>query len=174
MNPRRKPRKINKPKTKLDEMENCNQYAFFNANELAQIKSALRIKEVNNTTALIWAVKLKYLDMIEFLLNNGADPNMKVENGENTVLIALEHKLWDEQSFMEYWGMVSKVSRIEVNAINKNGHTILHIAVRREWEKLIKLLLTQKVSLISFPLYIAKVVLSRPIWISPTSMESPP
>lgn len=116
---------------------------------------------------------MKYLDMIEFLLHNGADPNIKVENGENTILIALEHKLWDENSFMEYWGMVSRVSRIEVNAINKNGHTILHIAVRREWEKLIKLLLTEKVSFIRLSLMVVKFGVFRPIWTSPTSMESP-
>lgn len=100
----------------------------------------------NNTTALIWAVKYKYLDQITFLLENGADPTIKVDNGENIVIIALEHKLWDESTFLHFWELVSKVSSVDVNATNKNGHTILHIAVRREWEKFIEKLLSEKVS----------------------------
>lgn len=95
----------------------------------------------NNTTALIWAIRYKYMELIEYLLEHGADPTVTVDNGDNIIIIALEHKLWDEVTFMEFWHLVGRKSTVDVNATNKNGHTILHIAVRREWETFIKELL---------------------------------
>lgn len=95
----------------------------------------------NNTTALIWAIRYKYTELIKYLLEHGADPTVTVDNGDNIIIIALEHKLWDEITFMEFWHLVGRKGCVDVNATNKNGHTVLHIAVRREWERFIKELL---------------------------------
>ncbi|XP_066252974.1 uncharacterized protein [Euwallacea similis] len=180
---RRKTRKNNKSKPKVEDDEKTLKYnpcSFFSASEIIQIKNVLKLKEVmtlpiaigcvilnkidtletaieagvdvnelgpNNTSALIWAIRHKHLELIRLLLEKGADPTIRVDNGENIVITALEHKLWDEITFMEFWQMVSKVSEVEINATNKNGHTILHIAVRREWEKFISILLDAKVEI---------------------------
>ncbi|XP_076253408.1 uncharacterized protein LOC143191856 isoform X2 [Rhynchophorus ferrugineus] len=113
------------------------------------VKKGLNVNQYgpNNTTALIWAVRYKYLDMITVLLENGADPTAGVANGENTVIIALEHKLWDEPTFLAFWEKLERFSSIDANCTNKNGHTILHIAVRREWEVFINKLLTKNVDI---------------------------
>ncbi|XP_066145223.1 uncharacterized protein [Euwallacea fornicatus] len=113
------------------------------------IEAGVDVNELgpNNTTALIWAIRYKHLELIRLLLQKGADPTIRVDNGENIVITALEHKLWDEVTFMEFWQMISTVSEVEINAANKNGHTILHIAVRREWEKFISVLLDAKVEI---------------------------
>jgi ankyrin repeat protein len=97
-------------------------------------------------TALMWAVKYKYLDIVEYVLNNGADPTIKTDSGDNVLILALEHKLWDEQSMINLWKAVKRVSFIDVNFTNKNGHNMLHMCVRRDWEDLLKLLLTEKVA----------------------------
>ena len=96
-------------------------------------------------TALMWAVKYKYIDIVDYLLNNGADPTIKTDSGDTVLILALEHKLWDEQSMITLWKSVKRVSFIDVNFTNKNGHNMLHMCVRRDWEELLKLLLTEKV-----------------------------
>lgn len=100
----------------------------------------------NNTTALMWAVKYRYMDMVDYLITNGADPTIKTDSGDNVLIQALEHKLLDEHSIINLWKKVKKVSFIDVNFTNKNGHNMLHMCVRRDWEQVLKILLTEKVA----------------------------
>ncbi|XP_063921986.1 uncharacterized protein LOC135136562 isoform X3 [Zophobas morio] len=160
-----------------DALANKKIYTYFNNDEIAEIKSIMKMKDVtgvpfviaatflykfdvlkkllkdgynvnqtgqNNMTALMWAVKYKYIDIVDYLLNNGADPTIKTDSGDNVLILALEHKLWDEQSMINLWKSVKRVSFIDVNFTNKNGHNMLHMCVRRDWEELLKLLLTEK------------------------------
>ncbi|RZC41499.1 uncharacterized protein BDFB_001381 [Asbolus verrucosus] len=163
-------------KTK-DVVTNKKIYAYFTNEEITEIKSIMKMKDVtgvpfvigatmlykfdllkkllkdgyninqtgqNNMTALMWAVKYKYLDIVDYLLNNGADPTIKTDSGDNVLILALEHKLWDEHSMINLWKAVKKVSFIDVNFTSKNGHNMLHMCVRRDWEELLKILLLEK------------------------------
>lgn len=96
-------------------------------------------------TALMWAVKYKFLDVIDFLLENGADPNIKTDSGDNILTLALEHKLWDEESIIKLWNSFKRICCTDINSTNKNGHNILHMCVRRDWENFLKILLSEKV-----------------------------
>lgn len=85
------------------------------------------------------------MEMIEYLISKGADPTMKTEKGDNVLIIALEHKSWEEQAYLNLWKMVKTISFIDVNYASKPGRNMLHIAVRRDWEELIKILITENV-----------------------------
>ncbi|KAL1490950.1 hypothetical protein ABEB36_011618 [Hypothenemus hampei] len=110
------------------------------------LKCGVNINETgpNHTKALTWAVKLKNLRIIKFLLLNQAD--VRSENGDHIVFNALEQKLWDEDSFLDLWPLFLTDVSFDLNASNKHGHTILHVAVRKEWEKFTKALLNANVN----------------------------
>lgn len=77
---------------------------------------------------------------------HGADPYIKNENQiDHIVSIALETKIWDEQSLILLWKNVKCYSHIDVNFINKNGHSMLHMAVRRQWINFIEILMSENV-----------------------------
>nr|XP_974847.2 PREDICTED: uncharacterized protein LOC663720 isoform X2 [Tribolium castaneum] len=174
---KKKPKSVNDVSKSKDTLTNKKIHAYFTNEEIAEIKSIMKTKDVtgvpfaiaatllykpdllkkllkdgfnvnqtgqNNMTALMWAVKHKYLDIVDYLLTNGADPTIKTDSGDNVLILALEHKLWDEQSMINLWKAVKKVSFIDVNFTSKNGHNMLHMCVRREWEQLLKLLLNEK------------------------------
>lgn len=82
--------------------------------------------------------------MIEYFLSNGSDPCKPTLNGDNGIILALEHKLWTEEMFLSFWNSVeSNRIVIDVNLFNKHGHSLLHIAVRREWLQVVKFLITK-------------------------------
>ncbi|XP_044260076.1 uncharacterized protein LOC123008358 isoform X2 [Tribolium madens] len=174
---KKKPKSINDVTKSKDTLTNKKIHAYFTNEEITELKSIMKMKDVvgvpfviaatllykldlmkkllkdgynvnqtgqNNMTALLWAIKYKYLDIVDYLLNNGADPTIKTDSGDNVLILALEHKLWDEQSMINLWKSVKKISFIDVNFTNKNGHNMLHMCVRRDWEQLLKLLLTEK------------------------------
>lgn len=90
-------------------------------------------------------MKNKYVDFIEYLISNGADPTIKIDNGDNLLVIALENKLWDEEGVINLWKTIKKISFIDVNFTSKSGHSMLHMCVRRDWDKLLKLFVNEKV-----------------------------
>ncbi|KAF5272143.1 hypothetical protein FQA39_LY01225 [Lamprigera yunnana] len=155
-------------------IKNTSLSSYFKNEELQQIKNVLKIKDLNNvplviasvalnkvemlkqligegcnvneigpsnTTALIWAIKFKNLEMVDILLPSGADGN-----GCNTLLLALENKIWDEKSFLKLWNHIRHYAYIDVDFMGKNGRNILHTTIRREWVEVLKLLISEKVN----------------------------
>lgn len=59
--------------------------------------------------------------------------------------MALETKIWDETSLINLWNLVRENSAIEINSLNRNGHSMLHMAVRREWLLFIEMLMAYNV-----------------------------
>ena len=55
---------------------------------LIKAKSQVNAANKNGDTALIWATKLKNIDMVRLLLTAGADPNKKNNDGVSPYLIA--------------------------------------------------------------------------------------
>lgn len=96
-------------------------------------------------TALMWAVKCKHIDIVNYLLKNNADPTIKTESGDTALILALENKIWEEKSMISFWENVRAVSFVDVNFANRNGHNILHMCVRRDWSNFLKMLLLEKV-----------------------------
>lgn len=93
----------------------------------------------------MWAIKNKSLDIIDFLLSNGADPTIKNDNGDAVLFIAMENKLWDEKSYITLWNRIKNVSFVDVDFTSKNGRNMIHAAVRREWNEMLNILITEKV-----------------------------
>lgn len=92
--------------------------------------------------ALIWATKLGHKEIAEYLLHNSADPLIETDNGETCIFTALESKLWQEDDFLELWNLIKNITAIDVNTVNK-GRGLLHVAVQREWNRLIQLLISE-------------------------------
>lgn len=97
-------------------------------------------------TALMWAIKYRYLDIIEYLLVNGADPSISNDSGDNALIIALEHKLWDERDFIKIFASVIARNKSIINCTNRNnGNCLLHLAVKRDWDVFVNMLIKAKV-----------------------------
>ncbi|XP_022915943.2 uncharacterized protein [Onthophagus taurus] len=95
----------------------------------------------NNISPLTWAIKCKNLECIEALLVNGADATTKASNGDHVLFVALDNKIWDEQSFIFLWNNINNTTIVDSNIINRNGNSMLHMAVRREWTLFINILI---------------------------------
>ncbi|CAH0555981.1 unnamed protein product [Brassicogethes aeneus] len=123
-----------------DSMENSNlgDGSFVSALESHSLE--------NNTSPLTWSVKYKNLNIIEYLISKGADAKIKTDNGDNILMIALENKNWEEDDFIKLNNIIKTSTNVDVNYTSKNGHNLLHIAVRRDWEDYIKLLIKENVN----------------------------
>ncbi|XP_017777099.1 PREDICTED: uncharacterized protein LOC108563053 [Nicrophorus vespilloides] len=108
------------------------------------LKHGYNINEAdkNNWTPLCWAVKLKQTEMVQFLLSNNADTSIKPSNGDGILFMALGNSMWTEDSFLLLWNSFKNLGQIDVNATNKNGLSIMHLAIRREWNVLLDILLS--------------------------------
>ncbi|KAF6215076.1 hypothetical protein GE061_009825 [Apolygus lucorum] len=87
---------------------------------------------LDGTTPLILAVKLRLIEMADFLIRKGADLSHGDCEGNNALLLAAQHADWDQESFSDFWNRI-KESRVDINHANKVGHTILHCLVKRQW-----------------------------------------
>lgn len=100
----------------------------------------------NHTTPLMWAVKLKNMEIVDVLLANGADSTAKNDNGYNALFLALENKIWDEKSFIKLWNHIKHTAFIDVDFMGKDGRNVLHTTIRREWVNVLKILIVEKVN----------------------------
>lgn len=82
--------------------------------------------------------------MTDMLLARGADVTIPDKNGDNGILLAIDSVMWDEQAFINFWNGI-KNRHFDINYGNKAGNTILHFAVKRQWPKLVQLLIDSKV-----------------------------
>lgn len=97
-------------------------------------------------TALMWAVRHKNLNVIELLLNRGADPSVATEAGDTILFQALENKCWEEGEFLSLWKRVEKVQLVDVDYVGRSTRSMLHLAVRRGWCEVIDELIGAKVT----------------------------
>lgn len=94
--------------------------------------------EEDKTTALMWAVRRKDLEMINLLVRNGADLTLLDENNDNVALIAVQSSSWDQNDFLDFWYSIDR--KIDLKHVNTSGFTILHYAKERQWHILAKLI----------------------------------
>ncbi|KAI4461304.1 ire1-related [Holotrichia oblita] len=104
------------------------------------------IQDQNCVTPLFWAVKCKSLESIRILLLNGADPDDANTNGDHIIFTAMDSKNWDEVAFIYLWNNISSVKTMNINLLNKNGNSMLHMAVRRDWLSFIHIIIAQGIN----------------------------
>ncbi|XP_014245492.1 uncharacterized protein LOC106664340 isoform X2 [Cimex lectularius] len=92
----------------------------------------------DGTSPMLWAVKLKLVDMADFLIRRGANVNMTDGEGNNAFLLALQTSSWDQDTFMDFWLKI-KDTEINVNHANKLGNTVIHYMVKRQWDTALEL-----------------------------------
>lgn len=86
----------------------------------------------------MWAVRSKNLEMINLLVQSGADVTMLDSNRDNVALIAVQSSVWNQNDFLDFWHSVDR--KINLNHANRNGNTILDYAAKREWTELVDLI----------------------------------
>ncbi|KAF8796616.1 Histone-lysine N-methyltransferase EHMT1 like protein [Argiope bruennichi] len=116
-----------------------------NSKELAKFlyssgKFDINLQDDGGWTPLVWACEHNYGDLVQWLLENGADPNVR-DNEQNTAL---------------HWAACSGNSEIlemllengcNLSFVNQRGDSALHIAARKDNWACVKLLLARNASL---------------------------
>lgn len=92
----------------------------------------------DKTTALMWAVRNKHLEMINLLVKYGADITLLNDNEDNVALIAIQSTSWDQKDFLDFWSSIN--CKIDLDHANRMGNTVLHYAIERKWNVLIELI----------------------------------
>lgn len=93
----------------------------------------------DNMTSLMWAVKCKRLEMMDLLIRRGADVSAVDSDGNNALLIAIQSNDWDQDTFLDFWHSVHDANNnILLNQANKTGNTVLHYAVKRQWDNVLE------------------------------------
>ena len=107
----------------------------------ARLKTPLLMRQHNGgdaqlgegATALMRAAKANNAAFIQLLLDKGADPNLRLRNQTTALMIAASRSgrnLGPEQNTID--AMAPLVAKgADVNAVNDNGETALHLAVPR-------------------------------------------
>lgn len=69
---------------------------------------------------MLWAVKLKKIEVTDFLLRRGANIHAVDVEENNALLLALQATAWDQDSFLDFWNLI-KDTNINLNHTNKVG-----------------------------------------------------
>ncbi|KAK9503760.1 hypothetical protein O3M35_010251 [Rhynocoris fuscipes] len=93
---------------------------------------SLEMRKEGGLTPILWAVKLKQLEVTDFLLRRGANINATDPEENNALLLALQTPSWDQDTFLDFWNLL-KDTNINLNHFNKNGSCALHYMVKRQW-----------------------------------------
>ncbi|XP_031349302.1 uncharacterized protein LOC116175370 isoform X1 [Photinus pyralis] len=91
-------------------------------------------------TPLMWAVKLKHVEIANFLLENGAKNN----NGCGILLMAVENK-WDEPDLTKLWNDI-KHTLGSADFTGNDCNRLLHRAVENNWNGFVNILISEKVN----------------------------
>lgn len=102
----------------------------------------------NGQTALFKAILFDDLELIEVLLNNGADANLKDSEGNTPLSLLVDHglrikKISLKEVFIKKLQFLIKY-RVDVNAKDKEGRTVLHKAVIADDIEVVEKLLQKK------------------------------
>nr|XP_046481034.1 uncharacterized protein LOC124218539 [Neodiprion pinetum] len=93
----------------------------------------------DKSTPLMWAVRKKNLEMINVLMQHDADPTLLDNNTDNVALIAIQSTTWDENDFLDFWKTINY--RMDLDHANVTGNTVLHYAIKRQWNVLVEQIL---------------------------------
>lgn len=97
-------------------------------------------------TALIWGVKTKQLEAIKLLLK-AENICLKSDSYDHILFVALSLSNWNENEFYNLWTNVKALYPVGVNILSKDGRSMLHYAVEREWMGFINILISENVIL---------------------------
>uniref|UniRef100_T1I7Z6 ANK_REP_REGION domain-containing protein n=1 Tax=Rhodnius prolixus TaxID=13249 RepID=T1I7Z6_RHOPR len=102
---------------------------------------SLEITSEGGLTPMLWAVKLKKIEVTDFLLRRGANIHAVDVEENNALLLALQATAWDQDSFLDFWNLI-KDTNINLNHTNKSGNCALHYMVKRQWDVVLEKLLS--------------------------------
>nr|CAD7402246.1 unnamed protein product [Timema cristinae] len=94
-------------------------------------------------TPLMWAARNASREMVNLLVRGGAVVTLEDANGDNAVLLALQCPSWDQDTFLDFWNLVKDNEHLNVNHHNKSGFTLLHHAVKNQWDVFVEMLLEE-------------------------------
>lgn len=93
----------------------------------------------------MWSVQNRNFEITELLLKYGADCSLEDQNGNCVLFQALEEPSWEETTFLNLWEVVKDAKTLDIDRTNKNGTTLLYLAVKREWTQAVIVLVGKKV-----------------------------
>lgn len=93
----------------------------------------------------MWSVENRNFEITELLLKNGADCSLEDQDGNCVLFQALEDPSWEETTFLSLWEVVKDAKTLDIDRTNKNGTTLLYLAVKREWTQAVIVLVGKKV-----------------------------
>ncbi len=103
--------------------------------ELLQAKPILvNARDLNGTTALIAAIQQRDTEWAGYLLQQGADPNLSLSDGETPLMAASRVGMQDAVQWL--LGLNARV-----NDTNRSGETALIVAVQQRKAPIVKILL---------------------------------
>ena len=134
-------RPLPKPSGRLVPLDVIKQLLDRGANPNAALKTALLMRQHNGgdpslgegATALMRASKVSDGVIVRLLLDKGADPNLRLRNQTTAVMVAASRAARNagpEKNTMDAISLML-AKGADVNAVNDNGESALHIAVGR-------------------------------------------
>ena len=105
--------------------------------QIDSVKENINNQDINGDTAFIFAAKKGYVDILDLLLQAGADPNLS-NFSERTPLMSAAYK--GKINVIERLLQISTV-RDNINATDKDGDTALSLAKKKGYKQIASLLL---------------------------------
>lgn len=106
--------------------------------EIAKLSIAhgadINVRNNKGETALMWAIRLRYLEIVKLLLDNGANINTQDNNGGTALMQS------SERDNIEIAKMLLE-KNLDINTANINGDTALMLAAKNGQKDTVKLLL---------------------------------
>ncbi|CAL4082486.1 unnamed protein product [Meganyctiphanes norvegica] len=90
-----------------------------------------------------YAAEMGYHSLMEILLQGGANPNSTESGNRHSslhLLVESEQRLSDSKDFEKCLDLLLKHNQMNVDILNKDKETALYLAVERDWEYMVKLL----------------------------------
>jgi hypothetical protein len=98
---------------------------------LTSLKPLVPIKPDSGESGIYWAARRGYVDVVDLLLHERVNPDVKVINGQNALTAAIQfNHLEVVKCLLEDEGFISEQDGYRVNYAPTRGHTPLSIAVK--------------------------------------------
>ncbi|PWU04819.1 MAG: hypothetical protein C5B43_04085 [Verrucomicrobia bacterium] len=124
----------------FDLLERCSKEKRFNIINLL-IEYCFNFGQENVGTLLHWAVREEKRDIVELLLKEGVDPNVRDKYGKTPLQWGVKETGYGLTKLLLEYGA-------RVNEQDDSGHTVLHTAIEANNMDLVKLLLKNEANLI--------------------------